>query len=156
MLQRSISTLFVLIMCLSCATDDAETAASPCELIDCATISLALQFVSSETGEDLFFNETFSINSLQIRNTQTNAVIPFAVGSSGTERTIISLPTFTESSDLENYQITIPEVFDIGFSFSVEVIEDPCCLGNTYSNVALQADGVQIENTEFGIYRLLF
>ncbi|WP_299767508.1 hypothetical protein [uncultured Dokdonia sp.] len=156
MLQRTITYIFLLIMCFSCASDDPETAESACELVDCATVSLALQFVSSETGEDLLSNETFPVESLQIRNMQTNEAISFGVGTAGTERTIISLPTFVESSDLENYLITIPEIFEFGFSFSVEVIEDPCCLGNNYSNVAIDADNVQIENTEFGIYRLLF
>ncbi|MFT5890375.1 MAG: hypothetical protein ACI9Y7_000465, partial [Dokdonia sp.] len=58
--------------------------------------------------------------------------------------------------DLENYKIFITDVFEVAFSFSVEVISDPCCIGNIYTNVAIDGDGVEIENTNFGIYRLRF
>lgn len=149
--------LLLVLICFSCSSDDTETAASPCALVDCAPVSLALQFVSAETGEDLLFNQTFSIEDLQIRNIQTDTAISFGVGTSdAAQRTVITLPTFVESSDLENYLIAIPEVFEVALSFSVEVTSDPCCIGNEYNNVAIEADGVSIENADFAFYKLIF
>ena len=157
MLQRTIISLVLIIFCFSCASDDTETAANPCALVDCAPVSLALQFVSGETGEDLLFNQTFSIDDLQIRNTQTDTAISFGVGTSDVaQRTIITLPTFVESSDLENYLIAIPEVFEVALSFSVEVVSVPCCIGNIYNNVTVDADGVSIESADFAFYKLIF
>ena len=157
MLKRHILLGLLLVICFSCSQDETEETSNACALIDCATISLRLEFVAADTGEDLFFSETFSLGDLKIINTQTNQTIDFGVGTLGSgDRTIITLPTFLESSDLENYQIFITDVFEVAFSFSVEVISDPCCLGNVYSNVAIDANGVAIENTDFGTYRLLF
>ncbi|WP_299678946.1 hypothetical protein [uncultured Dokdonia sp.] len=156
MLQRSIICLFLAILCLSCASDDAETAASACDLIDCGPESLAIQFVSSETGEDLLFNETFAIDSLQIINTSVNEAVTFDVATlATTERTIITFPFFVESTS-ENYLIVISDTFEIPFSFSVEAIDGPCCLGNIYSDVTADIENVSVELSDFGIYRLLF
>ncbi len=157
MIQRRIILGLLLIMCFSCSQDEAQETSNACNLIDCAPVSLGLEFAAADTGEDLFFNDTFSLSDLKIVNTQTNQTIDFGVGTLGSgNRTLITLPTFLESSDLENYQIFITDVFEVAFSFSVEVISDPCCLGNVYTNVALDAEGVTIENTNFGTYRLLF
>lgn len=156
MLQRGIIYVFLVIYCFSCASDDLETT-DPCTLIDCATVSLRLEFVAAATGEDVFSNDTFAIENLQILNTQTNQAVNFFAETFGSgDRTIVVLPTFAESSTLENYQIFIPDAFEIGFSFSVEVVSDPCCLGNIYTNVAVESDDVTIENTNSGTYRLLF
>ena len=158
MLQRTfILSCLLLFIGISCSSDDAETAASACELVDCAPASLALQFVSNETGEDLLFNGTFAVDSLQITNVATNEAIAFSVNNFATsEGTIITLPTFVESSDSENYLISIPESFEIPFNFAVEVIDGPCCLGNLYSDVTIDATDVGIQLTDFGIYQLLF
>ncbi len=156
MLQRSVFYVFLIMCCLSCSQDEAEETNNACALVDCATVSLRLEFVAADTGEDLFLNETFSAASLQIINTQTNQAINFFVETFGSEERIaIVLPTFTQSAD-ENYQIFIPEVFDVSFSFSVAVVEDPCCIGNEYTNVILDSDNVSLENIGTGRYRLLF
>ncbi|MFT5891177.1 MAG: hypothetical protein ACI9Y7_001278, partial [Dokdonia sp.] len=140
MLQRRIVLVLLLIICFSCASDETETS-NACNLIDCATISLGLEFVAADTGEDLFFNETFPIDNLKIINTQTNQTVDFGVGTLGSgDRTIITLSIFLESNDLENYKIFITDVFEVAFSFSVEVISDPCCIGNIYTNVAIDGD----------------
>lgn len=157
MLQRHIAFLFIAISCFSCSQNDTEETSDPCALIDCATVSLRLEFVTQDTGEDLFLTNTFTVDSLQITNTQTNQAINFYTETFGSdERTVVVLPTFSESSTLESYQILIPNVFDVIFSFSVEVISDPCCFGNLYTNVAVNSDDVMLENTSFGAYRLRF
>jgi len=157
MLQRGVVYVFLVMCCLSCSQDEAQETSDACALIDCATISLRLEFVAAATGEDLFLNETFSIDSLQIIDTQTNQAINFFVETLGSgARTTIVLPAFLESSALENYQIFIPEMFDVSFSFSVNVVEDPCCLGNEYTNVTLASDDISLETIDTGRYRLLF
>ncbi|WP_299216450.1 hypothetical protein [uncultured Dokdonia sp.] len=157
MLQRRIAFLFLAISCFSCSQDETQETNNACALVDCISVSLRLEFVAADSGEDLFSNDTFVIDSLQIINTQTNQAINFNAETLGSgDRTVVVLPTFMESSTLESYQISIPNVFEVAFSFSVEAISDPCCLGNVYSNVAVNSDSVTIENTNFGTYRLLF
>ena len=156
MLQRCIIYLFIVICSSSCGSDEPEIE-NACNLIDCATVSLRLEFVAAATGEDLFSNNTFDISSLQMINIQTNEAVNFYAETFGSgDRTVIVLPSFVENSTLENYQIFIPDLFDMAFRFSVEVDSDPCCLLNSYSNVAVEADDITIENTGFASYRLLF
>ena len=148
--------IVVLIVCIACSSDNEETA-DACALVDCATPMLALQFVSGETNEDLFFTETFSINDLQIINAITEEAIAFGVSRLNfSEQVFITIPPFGTSSDTENYRIIIPDVFDVALSFSVALIQDPCCVGNTYDDVSIEGNNIEIVNLDLNTYRLLF
>ncbi|MEP0265648.1 hypothetical protein [Dokdonia sp.] len=148
--------IVVLIVCIACSSDNEETS-DACALVDCATPVLALQFVNQETNEDLFFNEAFPINNLQIINTSTEETVPFGVNRlEFSEQIFITLPSFGTSSATENYQVIIPDVFDIALSFSVALIEDPCCVGNIYNDVSIEGNNAGIVNLDLNTYRLLF
>lgn len=156
MSPKKIFFLLLMISCFSCSSDSVE-AESPCALVDCATPMLALQFVNEETDEDLFFSETFPVNELLIINTITNEIVPYGVSTlEFSERVFITLPSFTTASEAENYQVSIPDIFDITLSFSVDVIQDPCCVGNTYGDVAIEGGNIGVENSDINTYRLLF
>lgn len=156
MSPKSLFFVLLVISCFSCSSDDVE-AESACALVDCATPMLALQFVNQETDEDLFFTEAFPVNELLIVNTISNEIVPFGVSRlEFSERVFITLPSFTDTSESENYQVSIPDVFDIALSFSVDVVQDPCCIGNTYGDVSIEGGNIEVENSDINTYRLLF
>lgn len=132
----------------ACSTDDNALSSADCGNVICAPGNLFLQFLDSETGEDVFFNGTYDVDALTIIDLNTNEPFEFLTGSAAEfETTQVALNPFFESREAVSLRLSVDQGFETDLSFDVVFVEGVCCIGNEYSNVVFT--GVDsIENTQ--------
>lgn len=141
---------------ISCSSDSESALQSNCNLIDCATGNLLLQFFDTETGEDVFFNGTYEYANLVITDLSTGEDFPFFTGTSDeAQASQIALNPFFESRNNVVLRITVPNGFETDLSFDVVYFEGECCNGNEYSNVAF-TNVESVENPQGGFFYKVF
>lgn len=135
-------------MMISCSTDDGAFSSADCGNMLCAPGNLFLQFLDSETGEDVFFNGTYEVDAITITDLDTNEAFEFLTGTSQEfEITQIALNPFFESRQGVSLHIVVSQGFETDLSFDVAYVEGQCCISNEYSNVVFT--GVNgVDNTE--------
>lgn len=147
-MKRILGVIALIAITISCSTDDSAFSSADCNSTICAPGNLFLQFFDSETGEDVFFNGTYSFSDIVISNVNTNETIEFDTGISAEFETAqIALNPFFESQDDVSLRVSVPQGFEINFSFDVIYSEEACCFSNEYTNVVFT--GVEsVDNSE--------
>lgn len=117
-------------------------------ILNCGTVSCApppsvvLQFISIETGEDLFQNGTFQRESLQIED-QDGTSIPFRFDESEMDNELVFIDSqglMTENLEITPrlYSVFIEDEFDFIVSFTIQRVSGSSC-----------CDGYNLENVDF-------
>jgi hypothetical protein len=134
-MKRLIGALAFIIMLSSCSSD-LDSALADCSAVSCASGNIIIQFLDIETGEDVFFNDTYSFDELIITDVSNNTEFPFFTGiSDESQMAQVALNAFSESRSNVVLRITVPDGFETDLSFDVEFQEGECCNVNNYSDV---------------------
>ena len=134
-MKRLIGALAFIIIVSSCSSDS-DSALADCSAVSCASGNIIIQFLDTETGEDVFFNNTYSFDDLTIIDVSNNADFPFFTGISDESQIAqVALNAFSESRSNVVLRITVPDGFETDLSFDVEFQGGECCNANNYSDV---------------------
>ncbi len=114
-----------------------------CDTVSCAPPpSLVLQFISIETGEDLFQNGTFQRESLQVEDQDGNS-IQFRFDESEMDDEFVFIDSqglMTENLEITPrvYRVFVEDEFDFIVSFTIQRVSGSSC-----------CDGYNLENVDF-------
>lgn len=134
-MKRLIGALAFIIMLSSCSSD-LDSALADCSAVSCASGNIVIQFLDAETGEDVFFNNTYSFDELVVTDVSNNTEFPFFTGIvDESQMAQVALNAFAESRSNVVLRITVPDGFETDLSFDVEFQEGECCNINNYSDV---------------------
>ncbi len=134
-MKRLIGALAFIIMLSSCSSD-LDSALADCSAVSCASGNIVIQFLDAETGEDVFFNNTYSFDELVVTDVSNNTEFPFFTGIvDESQMAQVALNAFSESRSNVVLRITVPDGFETDLSFDVEFQEGECCNINNYSDV---------------------
>ncbi|WP_396596348.1 hypothetical protein [Dokdonia sp. R86516] len=134
-MKRLIGALAFIIMLSSCSSD-LDSALADCSAVSCASGNIVIQFLDAETGEDVFFNNTYSFDELVVTDVSNNTEFPFFTGIvDESQMAQVALNAFSESRSNVVLLITVPDGFETDLSFDVEFQEGECCNINNYSDV---------------------
>lgn len=128
-----ILALVFLLLCLGCASDDPS---EDCSLVLCAPQNLMLQFVSADSGVDVFGAGILEANNLVIRDIDSGSAIFYEVIPIGNTQDVLIAFTGKGDSEISNYKIIYDSVFELEIAF--EMIVNPgsgCCAQILYENV---------------------
>jgi len=135
-MRKFIVALVLSIIVNSCSSDS-DVSQLDCSVVDCASGNILLEFLDSETGENLFFNGTYSFDDLRVIDVATDQDFLFFTGvSEEFETAQIALNPFFESRDNVVLRIIVADGFETDLSFNVEFVEGECCNINNYTEVA--------------------
>ncbi|TVZ22769.1 hypothetical protein JM84_1679 [Dokdonia sp. Hel_I_63] len=127
---------FIIMFMFSSCSSDADSALADCSAVSCASGNIIIQFLDAETGEDVFFNDTYSFDELTITDVSNDADFPFVTGiSDDSQIAQVVLNAFSESRSNVMLRLTVPDGFETDLSFDVEYKEGECCNINDYSDV---------------------
>jgi len=141
-MRKSIVLFLVLIYSLGCSSDDKP---DNCATVSCLSSVLSLQFLSSETGEDLFGNGTFDKEMVQVTNELPEGTLQGGFTLSGDNMEEYFLGEIVENTGPRKYRFVLPNQFDFTISYDVrfENVND-CCPLVVRKNVTFQ-EGVTVE-----------
>lgn len=159
-MKRIFFILLVSLSLIQCTLDDIN-----CDTVLCAGAPpIILQFISEETGEDLFLNQTFEVDALQIEDLGGNPVEFSADEFQGGDIRFFISTRGESAPNLEtvsrSYRIFIEDEFDFTVTFNIQRISDDnnCCDGFVLDNIAFE--GATVENIPvndfLGRFNILF
>lgn len=145
-----IYTLLLCVIFIGCNSDDNnDEGGTDCSTVLCANTVVALQFIDTDTEEDLFLDGGFSLDDLQIVNQDNGESIAFTNNSQNTsvDNIFVFIPDpANEVAQNINYRVILQGTFDFTIRYEITVVEDPCCTDLRFSE--FQFDGATIERSE--------
>ena len=137
----------VLIVFFGCNSDDNsdDDPITSCATVECDFIGVALEFRDATTGEDLFFNETLTIDDLVITNATTGNTVEFSASESNQGDAITILLPEPEEQIAQSIVLTIfiENVFNFTMSYDVSFMDNPCCQNIRFNNLIIS--GIDFE-----------
>lgn len=138
--MRILAFVFVL-LCLGCASDDAI---EDCAEVLCAPQNLMLQFVSADSGVDVFGAGILEAENVVIRDLDTESAVFYEVISIGSTQDVLFGFVGKADGAVTNYNVSYDGAFDLDISFVMTVNPGSgCCAQISYDAVAfsgLQGD----------------
>lgn len=123
----------IILLFLGCSSDDIG---EDCSTVLCAPQNLMLQFVSADTGVDVFGSGVLDAGNLVIRDIDSGNTIFYEVIPIGTNQDVLIAFTGTIDAALTNYKITYETAFELDINFEMVVASgSACCAQISYNNV---------------------
>jgi len=120
-------------LCLSCSSDDLG---DDCSTVLCASQNLMLQFVSADTGEDVFGSGALDATTLVIRDVDSGNSVFYEVIPIGVNEGIVIAFTGANDAVVTNYNITYEAAFELDITFEMTIASGSACCGQiSYENV---------------------
>ena len=138
--MRKLAYIFIL-LCLGCATDDPD---SDCSTVLCAAQNLMLQFVSADTGVDVFGAGVLEADNLVIVDIESGNSVFFEVIPLGVNQGVVFAFVGNNDTTVTNYKISYEGAFEFDIAFETEIEPgSACCAKISYNNV--QFTGIEGE-----------
>ena len=138
--MRKLAYIFIL-LCLGCSSDDPD---SDCATVLCAAQNLMLQFVSADTGEDVFAAGVLEADNLVIEDIESGNSVFFEVIPLGVNQGIVIAFVGRNDATGTNYKISDEGAFEFDSAFEMEIAPgSACCAQISYNNV--QFTGIEGE-----------
>ncbi|MFT5752154.1 MAG: hypothetical protein ACI828_002518 [Flavobacteriales bacterium] len=123
----------VVLLCISCSSDDLG---EDCSTVLCASQNLMLQFVSADTGVDVFGAGVLDARNLVIRDIDSGTTIFYEVISIGSNQDVLIAFTGAIDTAVTNYKVSYEDVFELDIAFEMIIVSgSACCAQISYKNV---------------------
>ena len=145
--MKQLFYVVLILLFFSCNSDDNsdDDVVTSCANVECDVYAVALEFRDAATGEDLFFNETLSIDDLMITDAETGSMVEFAAFDSNQGDVITVVLSEPEEQIAQNIalNIFIESVFNFNLSYDIAFVENPCCPVRLFNN--FEFDGIDFQ-----------